>query len=164
MTWASALLFLPCKAMRRPLTAGEATDTDSHAFLLAISAKRKTLFLVIFTLSLSAGMTSCGSDDEGVETPNLSEAIAGTYVGEMTAGGYVLYDTYIVYVSPISNTVASADLFDEITKFNVTEQSGVYTLKSSSYDNINISIQGRSMTMTFLNNGGTMTTFVGLRD
>lgn len=152
--------------MRRPLTAGEATDIDSHAFLLAISAKRKTLFLVIFTLSLSAGMTSCGSDDEGVETPNLSEAIAGTYVGEMTTGGYVLDDTYIVYVSPISNTVVSvsADLFDEIAKFNVTEQSGVYTLKSSSYDNINISIQGRSMTMTFLNNGGTMTTFVGSRD
>lgn len=111
-------------------------------------------------------MTSCGSDDEGVETPNLSEAIAGTYVGEMTTGGYVLDDTYIVYVSPISNTVVSvsADLFDEIAKFNVTEQSGVYTLKSSSYDNINISIQGRSMTMTFLNNGGTMTTFVGSRD
>ncbi|MCM1521871.1 MAG: type IV secretion protein Rhs [Muribaculaceae bacterium] len=127
----------------------------------------KSLFLVLITLTLSVSMTACGGDDDDDEPANLSSRITGTYVGELTSGGYVIDDTYTVYVGSVSNTVVSvtAKLFTNgSANFNVEKSGNAYVLKSVNQSNMNITIQGRSMTINFLNNAGTMTTFIGTRD
>ncbi len=122
--------------------------------------------MVMMAVLAMSAMTACGGDDDDDEPANYAKAIAGTYIGEMTSGGYVIDDTYIVEVTEISNTVVSvtAPLFsDGYARFNVTKNGSVYTLSSTNHDNMNLTVQGKNMTFTFLNNAGTMTTFAGKR-
>lgn len=124
---------------------------------------KRFLMVMMAVLAMSA-MTACGGDDD--EPANYAKAIAGTYIGEMTASGYVLDDTYIVEVTEISNTVVTvtAPLFsDGYARFNVTKNGSVYTLSTATQDNMTLTIQGKNMTFAFLNNAGTMTTFSGKR-
>ncbi len=119
-------------------------------------------------LAMAISFTACGGDDnDDSVSEDLATKITGTYAGTLSSGGYVIDDTYTVTISRVTDTVVSvyADFFGESVKFNVSYNSSskIYTLTSSSYTNVSMTISGKTLFVSFTNKGGTMTTFEGSR-
>jgi len=128
----------------------------------------KKLMMSLMTLMLVFAMPACDSDsDKDEPEEDYAKNIAGTYTGQLTTGGYVIEDVYVVTISKISNKAVSvsAKLFsDSYANFNVSYKNGVYPLESSNQSNMTATIQQKSLTISYLNQAGTMTTFSGSRD
>lgn len=128
---------------------------------------KKTLkiFGLLFMMVAMLPMASCGDDNDEPDT-NYAAAIAGTYTGKLESGGTLISDTYVVYVSRIADQMVvftAPFLADGSDNFNVSMNNGVYTLSSADHTNISITISGSNMTVSFLNQAGTQTTFSGVK-
>lgn len=128
----------------------------------------KKLMMSLMTLVLVFVISACSSDNDKDEPEeDYATNIVGTYTGQLTSGGYVIEDVYVVTIAKISNKAVSvsAKLFsDNSANFNVSYKNGVYTLESANQSNMTATIQQKSLTISYLNQAGTMTTFSGSRD
>lgn len=128
----------------------------------------KKLMMSLMALVLVFAIPACGSDDDKDEPEeDYAKSIVGTYTGQLTSGGYVIEDVYVVNITKISNKAVrvNAKLFsDDYANFNVSYKNGVYTLESANQSNMTATIQQKSLTISYLNQAGTMTTFSGSRD
>ena len=100
---------------------------------------------------------------------DFSASIAGVYTGKLKVGTNVTADAYVVTVtkSYLSSVVkVTADFYTDngSENYNVTKEGNQYILSSESSSGINITVTGKAMTISFLNNAGSMTTFTGTRD
>ena len=93
---------------------------------------------------------------------------AGVYTGKLKVGTNVTADAYVVTVTKVSSSVVkvTADFYTDngSENYNVTKEGNQYILSSESSSGINITVTGKAMTISFLNNAGSMTTFTGTRD
>lgn len=126
----------------------------------------KYLSMILAMLTMSVFMVSCGNDDDDESKDDLSNAVAGVYSGKLTVNSTVTADAYIVTISKISSTIVSieADFLSSKTNFNVEKESGQYSLTSKTVSGITISVTGKTISISFLNKAGTMTTYIGTRD
>lgn len=118
------------------------------------------------TLVMSVCMVSCGDDDDDSDA-DLSGQVAGVYTGKLTVDNTVIKDAYVVTVTKISSTVVkvSADFYNEGSEnYNVVNSNGQYLFTSDSSSGINITVTGKSMTASFLNQNNNMTVFNGKKD
>ena len=135
------------------------------------------ILMAAVTFSSIFTFTSCNKDedkenslytDSTVGNTDAGTYVSGTYTGKLVSGGEVIRDAYVVTITRISSSVVkvNADLFNGSVNFNVSSSNGQYILSNSDseYSQVNISIQGKSLTITFLNIYGTITTFTGYKD
>ena len=122
----------------------------------------RILSMLMIVLISSLSFVSCGDDDD--ET----SSIAGVYTGKLKVGTNVTADAYVVTVTKVSSSVVkvTADFYTDngSENYNVTKEGNQYILSSESSSGINITVTGKAMTISFLNNAGSMTTFTGTRD
>lgn len=126
----------------------------------------KYLSMMLMTLVMSVCMVSCGDDDDNSDA-DLSGQVAGVYTGKLTVDNTVIKDAYVVTVTKISSTVVkvSADFYNEGSEnYNVVNSNGQYLFTSDSSSGINITVTGKSMTASFLNQNNNMTVFNGKKD
>ena len=114
--------------------------------------------MLMIVLISSLSFVSCGDDDDET-SGDFSASIAGVYTGKLKVGTNVTADAYVV-------TVTKADFYTDngSENYNVTKEGNQYILSSESSSGINITVTGKAMTISFLNNAGSMTTFTGTRD
>ncbi len=127
----------------------------------------KYLSMLLMIVAMSVCMVGCGDDDDKDQVTDFAGQIAGVYTGRLTENNTVIEDAYVVSVTKISSTVVSvaADFYnDGIRNYNVAYSNGQFMLTSETSSNITISIMGKSMSISFLNAKGTITTFSGKRD
>ena len=108
----------------------------------------RILSMLMIVLISSLSFVSCGDDDDET-SGDFSASIAGVYTGKLKVGTNVTADFY-------------TDNGSE--NYNVTKEGNQYILSSESSSGINITVTGKAMTISFLNNAGSMTTFTGTRD
>ena len=116
-------------------------------------------------LAMNVCMVSCGDDDES--NTDYASQVAGVYTGKLTVDNTVIQDAYVVNVDKISSTVVkvSAAFYPNGSEnYNVTNSNGQFLFTSDSSSDINISVTGKSMTVSFLNKNMKMTIFNGKRD
>ena len=122
----------------------------------------RILSMLMIVLITSLSFVSCGDDDD------FSASIAGVYTGKLKVGTNVTADAYVVTVTKVSSSVVkvTADFYTDngSENYNVTKEGNQYILSSESSSGINITVTGKAMTISFLNNAGSMTTFTGTRD
>lgn len=128
----------------------------------------KRLFSIFcFLLAIGMGFTSCGSDDEVEEITDYASQVSGVYTGKLLVDNVVIEDPYYITITRISSTVVTvtAEFYDDgIENYNVEYSNGQYYLRSDTSSGISITINGKNITVNFLNNAGTMTTFNGKKD
>ena len=131
--------------------------------------KKKYLnFVIVCLIAISCiGFVACGDDDDET-SGDFSASIAGVYTGKLKVGTNVTADAYVVTVTKVSSSVVkvTADFYTDngSENYNVTKEGNQYILSSESSSGINITVTGKAMTISFLNNAGSMTTFTGTRD
>ena len=120
----------------------------------------RILSMLMIVLISSLSFVSCGDDDDET-SGDFSASIAGVYTGKLKVGTNVTADAYVVTVTKVSSSVVkvTADFYTD----NGSE-GNQYILSSESSSGINITVTGKAMTISFLNNAGSMTTFTGTRD
>ena len=105
---------------------------------------------------------------QNFKSGDFSASIAGVYTGKLKVGTNVTADAYVVTVTKVSSSVVkvTADFYTDngSENYNVTKEGNQYILSSESSSGINITVTGKAMTISFLNNAGSMTTFTGTRD
>ena len=111
---------------------------------------------------------SCSSDKDDEPEQNYAAYIVGVYTGSLTSGNEVLDDAYVVKIDRISDKMVSmeAKFFpdDEPVNFNVSYNNKVYTLSTSNIHNMTVTVTGKTLLISYLNNEGSQTTFSGSRD
>ncbi len=119
-----------------------------------------------FVILFAVAFTSC-KDDEPAPV-ELSEAVSGTYVGKLKSGDYSINDAYVVTITKLTSTAVTlkADFLDDDDDnegvFNVEQSGSQYILSnSSSYSSMSVFVAGNTLTVSFANYAGGMTTFVG---
>ena len=124
----------------------------------------RILSMLMIVLISSLSFVSCGDDDDET-SGDFSASIAGVYTGKLKVG---TADAYVVTVTKVSSSVVkvTADFYTDngSENYNVTKEGNQYILSSESSSGINITVTGKAMTISFLNNAGSMTTFTGTRD
>lgn len=127
----------------------------------------RILSMLMIVLISSLSFVSCGDDDDET-SGDFSASIAGVYTGKLKVGTNVTADAYVVTVTKVSSSVVkvTADFYTHngSENYNVTKEGNQYILSSESSSGINITVTGKAMTISFLNNAGSMTTFTGTRD
>lgn len=127
----------------------------------------KCLSMLLMMVALSVCMVSCGSDDDEDVIADYAGQVSGVYTGKLTLDNTVIEDAYVVTIDKISSSVVkvSAEFYSGgSANYNVTYSNGQYLFQSESSSGITISVTGKSVTISFLNKNGTMTTFNGKRD
>lgn len=131
--------------------------------------KMKTTFnyLMMLLIVMSMGVFAGCSDDKDEPELDAASAVMGIYTGKLRVDNAVIEDAYVVTVTKITSSVvrvSAAFYSDGGANYNVKIEGSQYIFSSESSSGININVLGKSMTLTFLNNGGTMTTFTGIKD
>ena len=111
----------------------------------------RILSMLMIVLISSLSFVSCGDDDDET-SGDFSASIAGVYTGKPKVSSSVVKVTADFYTDNGSEN------------YNVTKEGNQYILSSESSSGINITVTGKAMTISFLNNAGSMTTFTGTRD
>lgn len=122
---------------------------------------------LLLMLIASINLVGCSSDDETEEVADYASQVAGVYTGKLMLDNYVIEDAYVVNVTRVSSTVVTvrAEFYEKgSANYNVELFNGQFLFRSESSSGITISVTGKNMTINFLNDAGTMTTFTGKRD
>ena len=119
--------------------------------------------MLMIVLISSLSFVSCGDDDDET-SGDFSASIAGVYTGKLKVGTNVTADAYVVTVTNVVKVTADFYTDNGSENYNVTKEGNQYILSSESSSGINITVTGKAMTISFLNNAGSMTTFTGTRD
>lgn len=125
----------------------------------------KYFSLLLAMVAMSMCMVSCGDDDSAAS--DYAAQVAGVYTGQLTTNGTVVEDAYVVNVAKISSTVVqvSANFFSTGSEnYNVSYVNGQYEFTSESSVNITIRVNGKTMNISYLTNGGYIMNFTGTRD
>lgn len=125
----------------------------------------KFLAMLLAVVSMSICMASCSDDDDAAS--DYASQVSGVYTGQLITNGTVVEDAYVVYVTKISSTVVqvSADFFSNGSEnYNVSYENGQYEFTSESSVNITIRVNGKTMNISYLTNGGYIMNFTGTRD
>lgn len=127
-------------------------------------------FVALF-LALATAMTvlSCevvNPDPEPVINDDYGTIVSGVYTGKLHYGTETIEDAYVVRISRVSKTVVTmtAEFLDGSANFNVTKTGETYTLSSETVYNINTTIAGKQIHISYLTTGGYMFTFSGVKD
>jgi len=123
----------------------------------------RILSMLMIVLISSLSFVSCGDDDDET-SGDFSASIAGVYTGKLKVGTNVTADAYVVTVTNVVKVTADFYTDNGSENYNVTKEGNQYILSSESSSGINITVTGKAMTISFLNNAGSMTTFTGTRD
>ena len=120
-------------------------------------------------LSIQAGKASTGiSITQGNGSPggDLAQRASGVYVGKLVSGGEIVSDAYKVTINRLNSTSVEviANFFDETVNFNVAESQGQIILTNANYSQITMYVTGNTLNISFVNMGGTMTTYVGTKN
>ena len=126
------------------------------------------LSMVLVLIVTSIAFTSCSNDDnDEPSSADYASEVSGVYSGQLSTNGYILEDAYLVYINKITSSTVqlTADfLNDPYINCNVTYANGQYQLTNASVSNMSIIVTGRNLTINFLNDAGSITTFNGTRD
>lgn len=109
--------------------------------------------------------SSCDKDDD--EKSDLASSVSGIYTGKLSIGSTVIEDAYVVMITKISSTIVrvDADFYaDGHKNYNVKDAGSQIVLEDSTDTLTNISISGKSISISFLNENNTMTKFIGIKD
>ncbi len=138
---------------------------------LPVFQMKKSLKIFAFLMMLlvsTPAFVSCSSDKDDEPEQNYAAYIVGVYTGSLTSGNEVLDDAYVVKIDRISDKMVSmeAKFFpdDESVNFNVSYNNKVYTLSTSNVHNMTVTVTGKTLLISYLNNAGSQTTFSGSRD
>ena len=126
----------------------------------------KFLSVMLLLVAASVCTSSCNKDDEE-DVIDYADVVSGVYTGKLTSNNQVIQDAYVVSISKVSSKVVtvSAAFFNEGSEnYNVEQEGDQYVFKSEPSVNINITVSGKTLTINFLNNDFSMTTFVGEKD
>ena len=118
-------------------------------------------------LSIQAGKASTGiSITQGSPDVDLAQRASGVYVGKLVSGGEIVSDAYKVTINRLNSTSVEviADFFDGTVNFNVAESQGQIILTNANYSQITMYVTGNTLNISFVNMGGTMTTYVGTKN
>lgn len=128
----------------------------------------KNLFSVFcFLLAFNVVFTSCSSKEDVEEISDYAAQVQGVYTGKLYVDNDVIEDPYYITIARISSTVVTvtAAFYDDgMENYNVEYSNGQYYLRSDTSSGITITINGKNITINFLNNAGTMTSFYGKKD
>jgi hypothetical protein len=139
------------------------------------------LSMVLCALILSASLVGCTRASDKEELPpdpdpvpvDYGTAVSGTYIGKLKMDNEVIEDAYVVKVIRIASkaVTVAADFYPRTSgggqgsaNYNVSLDGTQYIFSSESSSGITISVAGRSITISFLNQGGGMTTYTGTKD
>ena len=118
----------------------------------------KNLFSIFcFLLATNIAFTSCSSKEEVEEISDYATQVQGVYTGKLYVDNTVIEDPYYI-------TIARISYDDGMENYNVEYSNGQYYLRSDTSSGITITINGKNITINFLNNAGTMTSFYGKKD
>ena len=122
------------------------------------------LFTMLLFAVTSLAATSCSDSDEG--NIDLASQVAGVYTGKLMINNAVVEDAYAVYINKVSTTVVSfsAPFMTGSTNFNVVQSGPQLLLKSETEYNINITITGKSIVISYLSQSGSIVNYNGTRD
>ena len=129
---------------------------------------KKTLNFLTWMLVMlfAVPFVSCSDDDDDADV-DLADIVAGTYVGTLQ-NIYSTNDAYVVTITRVSATavtIEAAFLTDSdggVAVFNVSQYGTQYILTNSYYDTrISVIIVGSTLNISFSNQAGSMTTFIG---
>ena len=126
----------------------------------------KFLSVMLLLVAASVCTSSCNKDEEE-DVIDYADVLSGVYTGKLSSNNQVIQDAYVVSISKVSSKVVtvSAAFFNEGSEnYNVEQEGDQYVFKSESSVNINITVSGKTLTINFLNNDFSMTTFVGEKD
>lgn len=141
---------------------------DVFIFKVLIMKELIKLFSVFcFLLAINVGFTSCSSDKETEEISDYGAQVSGVYTGKLYVDNDVIEDPYYITISRIASTVVTvaAEFYEDGSEnYNVEFENGQYTLISDTSTGITITISGKNITINFLNNAGSMTSFKGRKD
>lgn len=128
----------------------------------------KNIFSILcFLLATNIAFTSCSSKEEVEEISDYATQVQGVYTGKLYVDNTVIEDPYYITIARISSTVVTvaAEFYDDgMENYNVEYSNGQYYLRSDTSSGITITINGKNITINFLNNAGTMTSFYGKKD
>ncbi len=136
--------------------------------------KLTSVLLVAMVVGFTFG--SCKEDEDEdlkptsqqtVTSQDPSDAVAGTYAGKMTIGGTVTNDAYVVTLQRQTSTTVTMQakfLGDDPAAFVVEEaKAGGYELKNSSWGNLTAYVNGKTLTVNYLTQGGYLASYVGTK-
>jgi hypothetical protein len=139
--------------------------------------KLKFLRFVLVALMASVSLVGCikEEDDDDYEprteppvVQDAGTAVSGVYTGQLKVNSEIIADAYVVTVTRISSSVVNvkAKFYSEVEgeNYNVRLEGTQYIFESASSTGISISVSGRAMTLSFLNNAQSMTVFTGSKD
>lgn len=114
-------------------------------------------------LTIQAGNASTGISITQGTNSDLAQRASGIYVGKLTSGGEIVSDAYKVTINRLNSTSVEviADFFDGTVNFNVAESQGQIILTNANYSQITMYVTGNTLNISFVNAGGTMTTYLG---
>lgn len=128
----------------------------------------KNLFSVFcFLFAINLAFTSCSSKEDVEEISDYATQVQGVYTGKLYVDNTVIEDPYYITIARISSTVVTvaAEFYDDgMENYNVEYSNDQYYLKSDTSSGITITINGKNITINFLNDAGTMTSFYGKKD
>lgn len=123
------------------------------------------LFTMLLFAVTSLAATSCSDSDEG--NIDLASQVAGVYTGKLMINNAVVEDAYAVYINKVSTTVVAFSapfMSSGSTNFNVVQSGPQLLLKSETEYNINITITGKSIVISYLSQSGSIVNYNGTRD
>ena len=127
----------------------------------------KRLLLICMLVSICPIFTACNKDKEE-EIVDYASQIAGIYTGKLMYNNTVIEDVYVVTVVKVSASVVnvSAKFFgdDGSANFSIRNNNGQFILDNETEYNINITVMGKNMTISYLNTNNYMINYNGSRD
>lgn len=128
------------------------------------------LLLMVATAMMSVSFSSCSQDDPEPEpTPepeyiSLADQAAGVYVGQLKTGNTLLSDAYAVTVKKLnsSSVKVEADFLGSGENFTLSKgNNGQINFSNATHNTITMYVVGTTLSVSFVNGAGSMTTFVG---
>lgn len=123
---------------------------------------------VAFVLGLATLLVTsvaCQKNDDAV-SGDYATAVSGVYTGKLQYGTETIKDAYVVTIGKVSNTVVAmtADFLQGSANFNVIKNGSTYSLVSETVGDINTTISGKDIVISYKTTGNYFFTFTGQKD
>jgi hypothetical protein len=137
------------------------------------------LSMVLYALIISTLSGGCTRSNDNEDLPpdpdpvDFGTAVSGVYIGKLKMDNQVVEDAYVVTVTRIASKVAkvAADFYPQTSgggqgsaNYNIEQVGSQYVFTSESSSGITISVASKTISISFLNQAGGMTTFTGVKD
>lgn len=122
---------------------------------------------VAFVLGLATLLVTsvaCHKTDD--VSGDYASIVSGVYTGKLQYGVETIRDAYVVTIGKVSNTVVTmtADFLQGSANFNVVKNGSTYSLVSETVWDINTTISGKDIVISYQTTGNYFFTFTGRKD